>query len=456
MLADVTAEKAVLGAILSSDVMMAVEGDLVAADFSEPRNQQIYEVCEELSVERHSIDPVIVKARLQERGQLLTAGGFDYLITLANNTPSVDRAIEYATIVNRMATFRAWETAIHQQAQLLYTTKNESLDVVFSKIRAMLDSVEPVSQDEALLMWADSFAMFNENQLARQEEERLIAEGKATTRATIEWRNLKYFGLNRIRPETFGVIAADSSVGKTSFMENIAEHNARQGLQVVFFHLELSHQTMLDRRKVRWSGETMEVVESGAITPSMEEADKALKAWPGAVHYVHCPGWSIRRIVNYVRMMKRKGLCDLAIVDYLQKINLFYRKGGSEEAALADVGEVIKNSAETLEIPYLLGSQMNRASKAEKRRTSIGIRGTGQIEEKSNLVITLNRDILEADYKWGGKVVANEGERSPVADIRVDKNSFGPTGDTKLWMDAAHFRFGDVDVKELDLNEHME
>jgi len=455
-LTDLNAEKAVLGAILSSDVMMAVEGDLAAEDFSEPRHAQIYEICQELSTERHPIDPVIVKARLQERGQLLTAGGFDYLIMLASNTPAVDRALEYATIVNRMSTFRKWEAAIHQQAQLLYATQNESLDVVFTKIRAMLDSVEPVSQDEALLLWADSFARFEENQLARREEEILIAEGGAVTRASLKWANLQYYGLNRIRPETFGVIAADSSVGKTSFLENVAEDNAVNGLQVVFFHLELSHQTMLDRRKVRWSGETMKTVESGAITPNMEKADELLKSWPGGVHYVHCPGWSIRRIVNYARMMQRKGLCHLAIIDYLQKINLFYRKGGSDEAALADVGEVVKNSAETLGIPYLLGSQMNRASKAEQRRTAIGIRGSGQIEEKSNLVITLSRPILDADYVYNGQVVAIEGERSPITDVRVDKNTSGPTGDTKLYFLAKRFRFGDLDVKKLDLNAHME
>lgn len=446
------AEKAVLGAILSSEVISEVEGEVGAEDFSEQRNKDIYEVCLELSTEGHPIDPVIVKSRLQERGKLLTSGGFNYLITLANNTPETGRAMHYAKIVSRLAVLRAAEGAIRQQAQLVHSTDNESLDDLFAKMHAALEAVEPEAQDEALLMWAASFEKYQEMQEERREEEALIASGEIVARPSLPWQNLKYFGINYIRPETFAVLAADSSVGKTSFLETVAEHNAEQGLNVVFFHLELSHKTMLDRRKVRHSGEPMELVESGTETEAMKEADWKMRQWPGGVHYVHCPGWSARRIVNYSRMLKRKGKCDLVIVDYLQKVQLYYRRGWTEENALADVGEVVKNSAEKLGIPYIVGSQMNRASKAEKRRTSIGIRGSGQIEEKCNLSITLNREILDEAFvhQETGELIAQEGVRSPVTDVRVDKNSFGPTGDTQLWMQADRFTFYDVKKESLD------
>jgi replicative DNA helicase len=196
----------------------------------------------------------------------------------------------------------------------------------------------------------------------------------------------------------------------------------------------------------------MKVVESGVVTEEMEKSDRKINVWKAGVHYVHCPGWSARRIANYARMMKRKGKCDLVIVDYLQKIRLFYRKGWTPELALADVAEVFKNSAEIFGIPYILGSQMNRASKEEKRRTSSGIRGSGQIEERSNLAITLNRAILDEDFvnPETGEVLAEEGGRHPVTDVRVDKNTFGPTGDTQLWMQGNRFTFYDVDKTYLD------
>ena len=446
------AEKAILGALLTADVMQAVESEIEATDFSEKRNQDIYSVCKELFTEGNPIDPVMVKSRLQERGEFLNAGGMGYLITMADNTPEVDRVSHYAKIVKRFSGFRQIQGWLEQQAALIHSsTANESMDEIFSRLHTTLDAIKPDTEDTALLMWLDSFAQFVLEQDRRKEELQLIAEGKMTDRATLPWRNLKYFGLDYIRPEMFMVVAADSSVGKTTFLENIAEHNAERGLNVVFFHLELSHQTMMDRRAVRWSGEKMEVVDSGVMTPAMEDANRKLQTWKGGVHYVHCPNWSIRRIVNYARMLRRKGKCDLVIIDYLQKINLFYRRGWTEENALADVGEVIKNSAEQLGMPYILGSQMNRASRQEKRRTMNGVRGSGQISEKSNVGITLDRDILDENFVTPeGIVAAVEGERSPVTSVRIDKNTMGKTGDTKLWMTGARFKFSDVDVVSLD------
>lgn len=445
------AEKAVLGAILSSDVIQGVEGELVADDFSEPRNKEIYDVCLELTTEGHPIDPVIVKSRLQERGKLLTSGGFNYLITLANDTPKVESVEHYAKIVNRFGVLRAAEKAIQQQAALVHSTENESLDALFAKMHAAIDAATPESKDEALLMWLESFDWYRNIKEKRREEAELRAQGKLPQRPELPWKCFKYFDIYQIRPETFTVLAADSSVGKTSFLETVAEHNASMGLHVLFFHCEISHESMIDRRMVRWSGEPMKVVESEVVTEAMEVADAKIDKWPGGVHYVHCPGWGIRRIVNYVRRMKRRGLCDLAIIDYLQKLRLYYRKGWTNELALADVGEVIKISSETLGVPYILGSQMNRQSKEEKRRTAGGIRGTGQIEEKSNLAITLNRAILDDDFIDGnGEIVAREGERHPVTDVRVDKNTFGPTGDTNLWMQGSRFTFYDVDKQYLD------
>jgi len=102
-----------------------------------------------------------------------------------------------------------------------------------------------------------------------------------------------------------------------------------------------------------------------------------------------------------------------------------------------------------LSIPYFMGSQMNRASKKEARRTAVGIRGTGQIEEKSNLVITLDREILNQELRGFGDVY-EEGERSPITKLRIDKNTFGKTGDTMLVMVPKEFKFVDAQIEYLN------
>jgi len=446
----ITEEKAVLGALMSADnVMSKIDGILAIDDFGDIKHQWIFEVCLELHQSNIPIDAVTVKNRLEEKGRLSECGGFNALILLADNTPNSERVEHYAKIVSRMSVLRRLVGTAHQIATIATQSQNERLDDIFNNAKGLLDSATPVSTDDFLLMWIDSLSRFHELQLERIDEQEKIERGEITAYPEFAWANVRYY-IDHMRPGMFGVVAADSSVGKTSFLEGIAEWNAMRGLNVAFFHLELSHQVMLDRRMCRWAGEPMELIESGEITEKMTRATMRFQTWPGGIHYIHCPGWSIRRIMSYARMLHNKEKCDLIIIDYLQKINLFYRKNGNAELALADVGEVIKTTCEQLKMCSVIGSQMNRKSKDEKRRTSRGIRGSGQIEEKCNVSITIDRDILIDDFQWGD-IIYPEGERSPIAKVRIDKNTLGKTGDTKLAMIGSRFWFKDIDLKTVNL-----
>lgn len=448
-LTPLTEEKAVLGALMSDETaIQKIDGIITVEDFGATNHQWIFECCLELHQAQMPIDPVTVKNRLEEQGHLIECGGFNALILLANNTPKSERVEHYAKIVSRMSVLRRLVGTAHQIAQIATQSQNEQLDEIFTKAKGLLDSATPISTDDFLLMWADSLARFHELQLERLDEQEKIEKGELKSYPTFPWANVRYY-VPRLRPGMFATVAADSSVGKTVFCENFAEHNAQAGLEVVFFHLELSHQVMLDRRMARWSKEDIRLIESGENTPAMAGATRILQSWPGGIHYVHCPGWSIRRIAAYIRMLHNKGKCDLAVIDYLQKINLFYRYGWTTELALADVGEVCKNLCEQLEMCILLGSQMNRKSQDEKRRTSKGIRGSGQIEDKSNVVITLDRDILTEDRDFNDLGQYKEGQRSPIAKARIDKNTLGQTGDTHLGLIGPQFLFGDIDMSTI-------
>ena len=96
-------------------------------------------------------------------------------------------------------------------------------------------------------------------------------------------------------------------------------------------------------------------------------------------------------------------------------------------------------------IPAILGSQVNRASLAFERKTAQAVRGSGEPGEKSNVVITLDREILNQDaIDTAGNVIAHAGDRPPTVRGRVDKNTGGPTGDFTLKMNAAKFLILDV------------
>jgi replicative DNA helicase len=437
---DLNAEQTALGSVLiDTSALVDVSTVLRPADFYDDRHRWIYEAMLSLQTEQTSLDPMTIAHRLDTEGHLVEVGGSAYLSELIGSTPTAMHAMDHARIVNRLGTLRKLMAFSANVATLAYNAKSEHLDGVFSQVRQMLDAATPIASDAVLLTWANSLDAFFSGQFERVEELEQIEKGTAPARVTFPWVAVQRF-VKWLRAGMLAVIAAESSVGKTTAMECCAEYWARQGLHVVFFHLELSHRFMLDRRMVRQSGVPLEVVETGEVTGKMRDADVRMRAWPGAIHYVHCPGWSAYQIVQKARQLRARGMCDVLVVDYLQKLRLGYRNGQNKADAVGNAVEGIKNGLEQMGIPGVIGSQFNRQAKHQQRKTAALIRSSGEVEEKANVVITLDREILDADlFNSAGMPIAAGGDRSPVTKVRIDKNTAGPTGDCELVMNGARF-----------------
>jgi replicative DNA helicase len=334
--------------------------------------------------------------------------------------------------------------AAGQIAKLAYGANGDALDDVFTRARRLVDAIAPTRGNDALLMWLESLHSFYELQLKRVEEQSAIELGDVQARVTFAWHALKRY-VNYVREGMLVSLAAESGVGKTAFLATWAEYLAHEGLRTVFFHLELSHQVMLDRRMARRSGVPIHEIENGKITEAMEDATQAMKQWPGAIHYVHCPGWTAQRIVNQARLLVDKGQCDFVIVDYLQKVKRQYIHGMNTAQAAGAVAETFKVGSEQLGIPFAVGAQFSKASFERKRKTSADIRDTGELEQKANVCITLDREELLADFKdSSGRVIAQTGQRSPICNGRVDKNTNGATGNFTLNFYGPRFLFTDI------------
>lgn len=89
-----------LGAmILSSSAASLVLGILEAADFSSEAHQQCFTAIQRLVTHGKSVELLTVKNELQDMGKLSVVGGEDYLIQIAESTPSASNALHYAEIV---------------------------------------------------------------------------------------------------------------------------------------------------------------------------------------------------------------------------------------------------------------------------------------------------------------------------------------------------------------------
>lgn len=444
------AEKAVCGAILvDPDLLIKLSGTLQPEDFSIERTRWVYEAMSALYEQQQPIDWVTVSEMLQREKHLAEVGGAAFLTELTLNTPTALHAERYADVLIRLSTLRKLVQVAQRTAALAYNANGQSTSEIVDQIRAMIDQALPSTSTEDTLLWKDSITRFVQVQAARARGQEQEAGTTSQLALEFPWkRTLGRFKL-KLRPGTVALIVAGSSVGKTSLMACCAEYWAALGYHVAFFHSELSHQLMLDRRTCRLARVPLEVVESRMPNDQVLAAKATMDGYKGGIHYVHCPSWSARQVAARARELNAKGLCDVMIVDYLQKLRLYMPRGYNKNDALADAMEVIKNGCEQMGIGALVGSQVNKKAEEAGRVTAAHVRGTGEADEKANITMVLTREILVAPMNDGEYPA---GEKSPIMGVRIDKNTFGPTGDAELFIKGLYYLVTELkEQKEEDI-----
>lgn len=440
-LINVQAERAVCGSIMvDPDILLKLVGTLKPSDFTNERTRWVYEAALELYEQQQPIDWLTMCDMLKRKNCLEEAGGAAFLTELTLDTPTALHAERYAEALMRLSTRRRLVEVGKETVKLAYQANGESTSEIIEKVRALIDRVAPTMSTEDTLLWKDSIDRFVQVQLARAEAQ-THPECVRKLALPFPWENtLGRFKL-KIRPGTLALIVAGSSVGKTTLMACCAEFWAAMGYQVEFFHTELTHQAMLDRRTCRMARVLLEEVESRLPNEDIMRAKQKMDSYTGGIHYTHCPGWSARQVAAKMRELNAKGLCDIAIVDYLQKLNLWMPRGYNKNDALADAMEVLKICCEQLGIGSLVGSQVNKKAEEAGRVTAAHVRGTGEADEKANITMVLTREILLASMNDGEYPA---GERSPIMDVRIDKNTFGPTGETKLFIQGKYYTVSEI------------
>jgi len=431
------AEAALIGALLvDPDAMLrAREVDLQPADFYREVNGAIYGAALTLVQRFEPVDIVTVQAVLEGNGQLEAIGGPPTITGLVADTVSTVNAREYATLVKRCAQQRR---LISTCGEIVVASHQHEgpIETLYEQVSAAFFEAVDVSAPRSHLYGTDD-ALIDYETYQMQRAERLKANPDAMCRTG-------YMDVDRIvgdLPEnSLIIIGAPPSVGKTIMMEGIAEYNAQRGHRVAFYHLELSHQFMLDRRMARYSGIPLHELKRGYAGPDTARATNTISQWQQNIVYVHCPGWTAERIASDITRLHARGECDMAIVDYLGKIRkpegAF--RGRNEASVIGGQLEVVKNCAENLGIPVVMGSQVNRSrtQRLDKRPQLSDLRGSGEIEERANLVVMLHR-------KWDRRAENQQPEHGALEPIEVfiDKNTQGAVGSLALYHRQGYFQF---------------
>jgi replicative DNA helicase len=292
--------------------------------------------------------------------------------------------------------------------------------------------------ETAVMTWEESFDLVDR----MLKDYAAMANTPPNERVLLDWPWATWNNIiEPLEPGILAVISAPDGQGKTIYAESISEYWASHKHRVVFVHYELNRRLMMLRRTARHTSIDVRTLKSGRLDATQLEKVTStrprLLSWDGRITYLHTPGWTMERTIADLRRLKSEGLCDVVVLDYLEKaaasrrqLSLFGSNGFMREA---DNVEQIKVFAESSEIPVLMVTQFSKVDKGKEinKIDRSSMRGAGEKSEKANLVILLSRKRIDEGY-------------SKEIDVLVDKNTMGATGTFKQLMQPEYFRVGDI------------
>lgn len=334
------AENAVIGCLLMGASPNGVP--LREDHFSLEDCRQVFAAIRDLADQHQPITLQTVTSRLTAEGKLAAAGG----------PPSRFLSIEMPIGGDSMLAhyFPELESARRNRAAVLHVhahlgeLTNLSLDAgEFAE--QLIEVAAPVAVAER----GDEVA-----EIIRRKEERMLSgeprEVFPTGLAPLD-RHISG-GFYR---SNLGVVAGATGQGKSALLIQAAAHCAELGFKVRYFSLELGDEEVIDRMACALRG----VAPHG---PAFRAALCDLAALPIKVHSQFS---ELREITAEIRAAVRAGDCDLAVVDYIQRVS---NPAETRELQIGGIAEALKTIAMREEIVVLTASQLNDAGQLRESR----------------------------------------------------------------------------------------
>lgn len=439
----------IVGMLHNEDLAVALVQQVSDAEFYDPRRRIVFGAIRNLL---RGIEPVNTENILAECRQVANdlypkkniAVTEEFVTGLKGNPNAAVRA---AITVHRLAWLR--QAGDYAQWLVKELQMNPEPNELYTEAQSRWQLLAPAKQGGATLYGWETIESHRKTIKERQAE----AEEGLGQRFNWPWTSWNEW-VRPLRAGLVGVLAAPDGVGKSTYLEWIAEHWAKRGNKVVMVHLEDDHQYKLDRRMSRYASLPLSVIEDGATTTqqanAIADAERRISEWADNLHYTHAPGWSMAQVISELQKLVDEGECNAVVLDYIDKCEADRRQlqlYGSNNPYLreGDNMNLLKNFAEKAGIPIFTATQGNKSMQEQgKVQTRQAIDGSGKKSQRAQLVMILTRDIVGEGGLWDGQTkLADEGDYSPIATIRIDKQNRGVTKTFPQIFRGECYRIGD-------------
>jgi len=425
---DTLAEQSALGGmLLSQEACAEVFENVKGADFYAPKHELIFEAVATLFGKGEPIDAITVTDELMKQGNLVKAGGADYLHTLTSIVPTAANASYYAKIVQEKATLRRLVEVGTRIAQLGYANEGDVEDLV-NQAQSEVYSVGVGATTEDYVGLSVSIeAAINEIESAQKRGGDMI--GVPT--GFIELDDLTH----GFHPGQLIIVAARPAVGKSTIALDFARHAAlKADKPTIFFSLEMGRAEIAMRLLSAESGIMLQNMRKGTIG----DADwSRLAQVRGQINDAplfidDSPNLTLVEIRAKCRRLAQRVGLKMIVIDYIQLMTSG-KKVESRQQEVSEFSRALKLLAKELQVPVIALSQLNRqAEQTKDKKPEIShLRESGSLEQDADVVILLHREGLGE----------REHPRAGEADIILAKQRSGPTGLVTVAFQGQYSRF---------------
>lgn len=413
---DPAAERYVLGSILlDSQSYYLAAGYLSEGCFYTPMHRDIFRAIHSLSGEGKQMDIVLVNAELARMGvtSVTMLDLMDIMAGVASSAHIEEHALRLRTLYRRR---KLWEIA----QRLSSESMDESKDIDRAQQKAidgMLDASEETQKDVTIC------GALGELVQAVDENQRRGYRMTGTPTGFTKWDEK-----GGLQGGDLVVIAADSSMGKTSLALTMARNAVERGRGVAFYSMEMTRQQLT----ARYISPLVRIPSSRLLYATNLTASETgrIKAVSGkhmedGFYIDDASTSSLDSILVSIRTMKARYGIKGAVIDYLQILGIVGGSGRvTREQMLGSAARRLKNLAKELGIWVIALSQLSRDK--EKGLPSLArIRDSGQIVEAADVVALLYRPDAAGEKSYGsmmGGDVPSPVDGTAMIDVAKGRN----------------------------------
>ena len=423
------AEMSVLGAMLLAPEAIGIVVQYLDADcFYRPQHQALFQAVVQLYDENKPVDLVLLREALASSGRLEEVGGVEYLVTLADSTPTVANAEYYARVVKEKALLRA---LIQAAAEIIRDAhgQGDSPEKILDRCE---ERIFAVTERKIIGQALDVRSILGQVMQTLDLQGGRTVTGLETGLVDLDDKT------RGLQASELIILAARPSVGKSALALNIAEHIAVDKAQAVaFFSLEMSKEELALRLLSSRAKVDGQKLRKGMLSdPEVQRIqDVAEYLYQAPLYIDDTPSLRVIDLRAKARRLISRHQVKLIIVDYLQLMSA----PGSDESRQVEVSNIsrgLKAVARELRIPVLAVAQLRRESEEHNRPRLSDLRESGAIEQDADVVMLLHREAMRMTPGTPEHAQA-QGE----AELIIAKQRNGPTDTLKLVWQREFTRF---------------